>query len=123
MQNWVQITTDPWVLEQIQGHKLELINTPYQRKVPEAPHLSRVKEQQLAMEIDKLLAKRAVSLTTTTPLGKGFISRVFLVPKKDGTMRPVIIDLRELNKFVLSEHFKMERIDLMMQEDWMVKLD
>ena len=60
------------------------------------------------------------------PPQKGFISRMFLVPKKDGSYRP-IIDLRQLNKFIRWEHFKMEGIhlvkDLLRQGDWMVKLD
>ena len=124
-QSWTQITADPWVLEQVQGHKLELICTPHQRKVPEAPHLSTEKEKLLEAEVLRLLEKGAIS-PLTIPIAESFISRMFLIPKKDGTMRP-IIDLRELNKFVHSEHFKMEGIHLiqmLLQEgDWMVKLD
>ena len=37
----------------------------------------------------------------------GFYSRLFLVPKKDGQMRPVI-NLRPLNQFLVHNHFKME---------------
>ena len=48
----------------------------------------------------------------TIPIAKSFISRMFTIPKKDGTMRP-LIDLRKLNKFVHSEHFKMDGIHLM----------
>ena len=55
-----------------------------------------------------------------------FISRMFLVPKKDGTHKPVI-DLRMLNRYIRKEHFKMEGVHLikaLLQEgDWMVKID
>ena len=44
----------------------------------------------------------------TTPRGQGFLSTLFLVPK-DGGQRPVI-NLKSLNKFVHTEHFKMEAV-------------
>ena len=61
-------------------------------------------------EIHKLLEKKAISVVTA-PYTQGFLSRIFLVPKKDGSQRPVI-NLRQLNQFVIWEHFKMESIHL-----------
>ena len=56
----------------------------------------------------------------------GFYSNVFLVPKKDGGQRPVI-NLKALNQFVATRHFKMEGIhtlkDLIKPGDWMAKID
>ena len=123
--NWAKITSDQWVLTQVQGHKLELTSIPHQRKAPEASHMSSQEEQQLWVEIHKFLEKGAIAVVAT-PLRQCFISRMFLIPKKDGTMKP-IIDLRELNKFIHWEHSKMEGIhliEMLLQEgDWMVKLD
>ena len=55
-----------------------------------------------------------------------FVSQIFVVPKKDGTHRPVI-NLKALNKFVKCQHFKMEGPqmikDLLQKEDWMVTVD
>ena len=51
---------------------------------------------------------------------------MFPVPKGDRAWRPVI-DLRELNQYVVPHHFKMEGITAMKGlvegDDWMVKLD
>ena len=123
--NWPKITSDQWVLTQVQGHKLELTSIPHQRKAQEVPHISSQEDQQLWAEIHKLLEKEAIAVVAT-PLQQCFISRMFLIPRKDGTMRP-IIDLSELNKFIHWEHFKMEGIHLiqmlLQEDDWMVKLD
>ena len=49
-----------------------------------------------------------------------------MVPKKDGTHRPVI-NLKALNKFIKRQHFKMDGPqvikDLLQKEDWMVTVD
>ena len=39
------------------------------------------------------------------PTAEGFVSRLFLVPKKDGQRRPVI-NLKPLNRFLVYRHFK-----------------
>ena len=58
--------------------------------------------------------------------GEGFYSRLFLVLKKDGQMRPVI-NLRPLNQFLVHSHFKMEEMhvvkDLRQKNDWMTRID
>ena len=60
------------------------------------------------------------------PINEGFFSRLFLVPKKGGTFRPVI-DLSFLNKFVENSHFQMESIhclkSLLQKGDYMTTLD
>ena len=56
----------------------------------------------------------------------GFYSNLSLVPKKDGGQRPVI-NLTALNKFLQSQHFKMEGIhtlrDIIKPGDWLAKVD
>ena len=51
---------------------------------------------------------------------------MFIVPKSDGSWRPVI-NLKALNRHVITRHFKMESIrtvkGLMMKRDWLLKLD
>ena len=72
----------------------------------------------------KLISKGTI---TQIPLSKdGYYSRIFLVPKKGGGMRPVI-DLSSLNNFVESQHFQMENLSsiktLLKQGDFMTKLN
>ena len=56
-------------------------------------------------EIQSMLEKHAIE--ETTPREHGFLSTISQVPNKDGGQRPVI-NLKSLNKFVYTEHFKME---------------
>ena len=63
-------------------------------------------EAYMADEISKLVQKGAIT-QLANPHQQTFVSRIFLVPKKDGSHRP-IVDLRGLNKFIRWEHFKME---------------
>ena len=56
----------------------------------------------------------------------GFFFRLFLVPKKEGQMRPVL-NLKLLNQFIYHRHFKMEGMhivrDLLQRGDWMTRID
>ena len=61
-------------------------------------------------EIESLLEKQAI-VRLTPPLSLGFYSSVFVVPKKDGGWRP-IINLRELNRYVILPRDYMCEIDL-----------
>ena len=78
----------------------------------------------LNAEISKLQLKGAIRPVNFT--NAAFYSRLFLVPKKGGDLRPVI-DLSALNQFVINEHFQMENISclkqILNQNDFMVKLD
>ena len=55
-----------------------------------------------------------------------FLSEIFIVRKKDGGHRP-IINLKNLNKFVPHQHFKMEGSHclkcLLQNGDYMCKID
>ena len=96
--NWKLITQDPWVLENVLGHRLELTEPPVQRTAPEEPHLSPELEACMQEELSKPVQKGAITLVPNS-YPRSFISRMFLVPKKDGSYRP-IVDLQELNRFI-----------------------
>ena len=56
-------------------------------------------------EVSDLMAKGAIEYAS----GPGFTSPLFTIPKKTGELRPVL-NLRALNQFLPSKHFKMETI-------------
>ena len=104
-------------------HNIEWVTVPYQHQEPVSPRFSLEEETSLEAEITQMVQKGA-----TSPVEKhteeGFLSTLFLVPKKDGGHRP-IINLKKLNQFILHHHFKMEGIhmlkDLLREGDMMAK--
>ena len=123
--NWKALTSDPWVIQTVEkGYIIPLTTTPVQQSLPHPPHLSTTEISLLEEEIQMLLEKQAVQKVPAST--KGFYSNMFMVPKKDGGQRPVI-NLKHLNKFVKSEHFKMEGLHtvkaLIQKNDWLAKVD
>ena len=80
-------------------------------------------DQALSKEIQNLVQKAAIIRTLKTD---EFFSPIFIVPKKDGGWRPVI-NLKALNRYIHTPHFKMESIasvkDVLQSGDYMGKLD
>ena len=80
--------------------------------------------QELVAEVQKLLDKGPVKAVDPCP--DQFISRIFLVPKKNGSFRP-IINLGLVNHFMESLHFKKESLatlkDLLRPGKWMASVD
>lgn len=79
------------------------------------PHYSSEQVTLIQEEIASLLQKQAIQLAELL-LVTDFYSDIFLVPKKDGSLRPVI-NVKALNTFVHLKHFKMEGIDTMKTEE------
>uniref|UniRef100_H3AH86 Reverse transcriptase domain-containing protein n=1 Tax=Latimeria chalumnae TaxID=7897 RepID=H3AH86_LATCH len=117
--NWEKVTGDPWVLDTVQGYRLELVSHPVQDSWPWELRFSLDKEALIQQELDKLVQKQVIS-PVNSDVGPGFISTIFLVPNP-------IINLRALNKFIAFHHFKMEGLHLLRDTlqlgDWMVCLD
>ncbi len=84
-----------------------------------------IKRDLLNQEIESILGKRAIEEVRDLS-SPGFYSRLFLVPKKNGKLRPVL-DLSALNTYMLVEHFKMETArsirGTIQQGDWAVSID
>ena len=123
-ENWALLTQDPWVLQTVQGFQLPLASQPVQTSVPPQLQLSLAQQELVSIEIQAMLGKQAIRVVQ--PDQRGFVSQIFLVPKKDGGYRPVI-NLKALNKFIVEEHFKMEGFhmvkDLIKPGDWLAKID
>ena len=83
------------------------------------------KTADLLHAVQKLRLSWAIEevMDTTSP---GYYSRLFLVPKPDGSFRP-IIDLNKLNQFIVVSSFKMETlfsiIAALQPQEWITKID
>ena len=121
---WQRITTDQFILQTIQGYRLEFFAVPQQVVAPVTVVKGLTQQNVMQEEIEKLLLKGAIQLVS--PSNGQFVSRLFLVPKKTGDLRPVIY-LRPLNKFIIRKHFKMENLQnvtqLVRKGDYMVTID
>ncbi|XDV29293.1 hypothetical protein PO909_032430 [Leuciscus waleckii] len=116
-----------WVLNIIErGYSLQFRRRPrrYVARVEttvktEVAHLLRA-------EVTKLLSKGAIEPLSQVQSEGGLYSRYFLVPKKDGGLRP-ILDLRQLNKVLVKRQFRMlttrQILVQIRQGDWFVSID
>ena len=122
--NWYLITQDRWVLQTITGYQLELMQVPYQIRPSPAIQCSSEEKHKISQEVQELLEKGAIVEAQLTQ--GSFVSQIFLVEKKEGGLRPVV-NLKNLNCFIKTEHFKMEGLHtlpyLIQSQDWMIKMD
>ena len=105
------------------GYQIPFHSAPVQLHVP-VTKCSDLTVPLVDAEVNKLLSIGAIK---AIPFSKeNFYSKLFLVPKKEGTYRPVI-DLSRLNKFVENFHFQMENISclktLLRRGDFMTCID
>ena len=123
---WKVLTTDSWVLQTIKGFQIPFVGKPVQERRPRVPSFPSEQLAQVQEEVSSLLEKGAVMVVDSHPPQAEFYSVLFLVPKKSGEMRPVI-NLKALNQWVETPHFKMEGLstlqDLLRQGDWLAKVD
>ena len=81
--------------------------------------------EEIRKQVIKLAEKRAIE-TVQHPIGEGFYSRLFLVPKSSGGYRPVI-DLSKITKYIQVPRFKMETAasirDTLQGSHWAITVD
>lgn len=121
---WKKITSDSFILECIQGYKIPFTGFVYQHKKPNVSFNSGKDLINCENAIEKLLRKGAIRKCNYV---KGqFLSSYFLVPKPDGDVR-FILNLKDLNSYIKTEHFKLEDIrtacNLISKNSFMVVLD
>ncbi len=80
----------------------------------------------LQQEVSSLLLKGAIEEVSSSNLYRGLFSQCFLVPKKDGGLRP-ILDLRRLNYSLYRGKFRMLMLKSILSQvqegDWFVAVD
>ena len=99
------MTKDPFVLNIVKnGYKIQTLNSKFHLN-PIISRPSLLNKSALQKEIDSLLSINAI--TKIDPSPNDVVSRIFIVPKKNGKSR-LILDLSRLNKFIPKIPFKME---------------
>ena len=98
---WLELTSDPEVLNTVKGQSIGFTTTPYQDQVPAQKNFSKEESNIIQCEINKLLQKEVIKLTCHEP-GQ-FMSTIFFRPKPDGTYR-MILNLKKLSESVKYEH-------------------
>ena len=108
---WTKVPQDKWVLDTVQGYRLDLLGTPVQTVLPREVHTSSLEQNLVQEEKQKMILKGAVAELSSSESNntQGFYSNLFLVPKKGRGMRPVV-NLTGLNEYIVPHHFKMEGI-------------
>ena len=121
---WKALTKDQWILDAVQGYKIEFDLEPWQNSPPKEIRFSKEEEILVDEEASNLLKEGAI--VPSAPEPDQFISNIFLVPKPNGRFRPVI-NLKSLNQFVHYEHFKQETfpyvLELIQRNDFFTVLD
>ena len=87
---WHKTTDNPWIIEIIQGYRLEFVANPPPLEVNPSVGPQRYplgEEKLITEEVFSLLRKGAIEEVHNIP---GFYSRIFLVAKKDGGWRLVV---------------------------------
>ena len=102
----------------LQGYRLEFNRTPPTKLNCPSSFLSQVQAVVMDQEVHDLMKKEVIEVCSDLD---GFFSSIFIVPK-DGGWRQ-IINLKALNQYLNTQHFKMESIytlrDILKQGDYM----
>lgn len=112
IEQWEKLTTDPWILQIVRGLRLPFWGDPIQNREPRPFNLSDSQKSVFQTAVDELLEKRVIEESVEEELQ--FISNIFIRPKPNGKVR-LILDLTELNKFLILQHFKLENFDTALQ--------
>jgi hypothetical protein len=107
LEQWRRLTSDHAILTTVGGYKIDLLINPTQFRVPRPLKCSILEANNIDLQIASFLNRGIIVRSAHEP--DEFISTVFLREKKDGTFR-MILNLKEFNKWVNYNHFKMESI-------------
>ena len=126
VEKWQEVTVDSFVLSVIKnGFQISVQNhfPGVIRKVTVSP---RDPEVILCIqdEIRDLISKNAIDQIIDYP--SLCLSPIFVIPKKSGDLR-VILNLKEFNLFISTQHFRMETLNVILPQlsasDWAVSID
>jgi hypothetical protein len=121
---WRNLTSDKMILDSVRGITIPLDTQPNQIRVSPNPKFNDTETLAINTEIERLLGKEVIE---QVPHESGeIISPIFVRVKKDGRFR-LILNLKEFNKSVSYNHFKMDTLqtitNLMTQNCFMASVD
>ena len=129
VQSWEKLTKYQEILEITKRCKIPLLRTPVQKKIPLNAPLKENQKFLVEKEIKEMLEKGAITKVLqhkNQHVQNQFLNNFFLIRKKDRGYRPVI-NLKTLNHFVPSMHFKPESLQIlkymMKERDCLCKID
>ncbi len=116
-----------WIMATIRrGYSLQFARRPPRFRGVVATTVRSEDAQVLRAEVMNLLVKGAIEVVPPAQSESGFYSRYFLVPKKDGGLRP-ILELRLLNHALTKRLFWMITLKQILSQirpgDWFMSLD
>ena len=92
MESWSIITKDPWIQQTVsRGFRLYFTSEPVKYFIPRNALTTNTQSDLCDGEVRSLLEKGAI----VRAQGEGFLSGIFLIPKKSGGFRPIIKHLEE----------------------------
>ena len=109
---WKLLTSDSTILTAVSGYKIDLFIRPSQFRIPRPLKCSALEANNIDRQITIFLEKGIIVVSFHEP--DEFISTIFLREKKDGTFR-MILNLKDFNKWVNYNHFKMDSIQTCVQ--------
>lgn len=104
---WEKLTTDKHILDSVRGLKIDFTTVPFQCSEPKSINFNEQERFIIDEELDKLLHMGVIEKADEDETQ--FISNIFIRKKKNDTYR-VILNLKNLNKFIQYHHFKMENL-------------
>ena len=115
LQFWQTITSDQYILSLVQGISFPFLHgkPPKQKFIPRQLAMSKEEMSFVDDEVRKLLESGCIK-KLPSQIPNGWVSNIFLVPKKQGGFR-MILNLKHLNKYVTYTKFKMDHIDKVIQ--------
>ena len=105
---WLDLTSDPEILDMIQGMHIDTVFTPAQDTFPHELQFGQDETEAVNNQIMALLQKKAI-IPCDPPTPGEYVSTVFTRPKKDGGHR-MILNLKKFNKAIARKKFKMEML-------------
>ena len=106
MQRWAEITTDGWILNNIQGVSVNFAGAVHGSSYRQTL-FTWYEEKVVETELAKLEKKNVIS--RVNHVVDEYVSTIFLMPEKDGSHR-LILNLKHLNKSIEKVHFKLDSL-------------